>query len=71
MVPSSRVDADYSEDGGETFTGRRTIFSDSSNSIIRTGAFTLMGKGRFGGLVTTGDDRYKHWFVKSDDGGAV
>ena len=66
-----RIDLLCSRDMGATWADRRTIFSHPDHPRPRAGAFTLMGAGRYGGLVTTGDTTRRAWFVWSDDYGVT
>ena len=56
-----------SEDGGSSWRRLRTVFSRrTSGGYIRSSAFARMGGTRAGGLVTTGVDARRQWFVYSD-----
>lgn len=68
----SRIDVAYSDDAGETWLARRTVFSSPTETRVRAAAFGQMSSGRYGGIVTTGPDvSYKNFFASSDDAGAT
>lgn len=68
MEDGAQIVIRRSQDGGDRWTGIKTIFSRGSDWIVRAGAFAKMASGRIGGIVTTGpNESKKQWFVYSDD----
>jgi hypothetical protein len=66
-----------SKDFGLTISSRKTIFSDESNPKVLSAAFSQMGNGRLGGVITTGTDDEggadprKQWFIYTDNWGTT
>lgn len=58
-----------SQDGGDRFTGLKSIYSSETDYYIRGAVFGAMAGNRIGGIFKTGldDGTSKIWFIYSDD----
>ncbi|MDK8874193.1 hypothetical protein [Paracoccus sp. SSJ] len=67
MSRGSRVDHVVSRDMGVSTYFRQTIFSRADAARVRCAAIGELDNGRIGGVVTTGDNLDRQWFVWTDD----